>query len=352
MIYAHMRTDGSVKNVYAVNSFEKGKVIDYGSYDSVKMLNTEDPIRYKGNRITFSTDAEKAYYQGEFSDAEIPWDISLRYYLNGEEYPAHDIAGRDGRLEIRFKINENVDCKGGFYDEYGLQASFMLDTERCSDITAPDATVANVGSTKQLTYTILPGDGIDTIISADVSDFEMEPVAINGIRLNLGIETDDAVLKEKINDMIAASVELNKGAGELHNGSMRLGRASFELQKGAARVNNGMYEFDRGIGTLLEGMDAIYGGLNGLDAQSADLVKGSGEFKKALMSLQAEMDHVFMDVQATARIEDGMSRAGSELSEQRKELKRISADLAKPGCQRRRRSWMNFRRKWEIPGRP
>ena len=71
-----------------------GNITDYGDYASVKMLNTSDPIQQNGDTITFSTSAPKAYYQGELTDPELPWNISLRYYLDGKECSADEITGK------------------------------------------------------------------------------------------------------------------------------------------------------------------------------------------------------------------------------------------------------------------
>ena len=74
---------------------------------------------------------------------------------------------------------------------------------------APDATVANVGSNKQLTYTILPGKGADIEITAEVSEFEMDGISINGIPLNLNIEVDDEELMEQITELLDAISQLD-----------------------------------------------------------------------------------------------------------------------------------------------
>ena len=58
-----------------------------------------------------------------------------------------------------------------------------------------------MGSDKQLTYTILPGKGIDTVITADVTDFEMDAAAINGVRLNLDVDVDDTDLMDKVDEL-------------------------------------------------------------------------------------------------------------------------------------------------------
>ena len=116
VIYITLDASGTLKNTYVVNSFSGGSITDYGDYASVKMLNTSDSIEQNGDTITFSTSAQKAYYQGELTDTEIPWNISLRYYLDGQEYTAEEIAGKSGALEIRFQIMENANCSGTFYE--------------------------------------------------------------------------------------------------------------------------------------------------------------------------------------------------------------------------------------------
>ena len=58
-------------------------------------------------------------------------------------------------------------------------------------------TVAEVGADKQLLYTILPGKGLDTSIYADVQNFEMDAISINGIKLNFNLEIDEEELTAK-----------------------------------------------------------------------------------------------------------------------------------------------------------
>ena len=52
-----------------------------------------------------------------------------------------------------------------------LQTTLALDTSRCKNISADGATEANVGTDKQLTYTILPGSEKHISIQSDVTDF-------------------------------------------------------------------------------------------------------------------------------------------------------------------------------------
>lgn len=283
---------GTLKSSYVVNSFSGGDITDYGNYTSVKMLNTSDPIEQDGDTVTFSTSAQKAYYQGELTDTEIPWNISLRYYLDGKEYSPDAIAGESGKLKIRFEITENTDCSGTFFDDYALQASFTLDTEQCSNISAPDATIANVGSDKQLAYTVLPGEGIDSTITADVTDFEMGAVSINGIHLNLNVEVDDAELKDKVNELIDAVEQLDDGAIELSDGSVELKDGTSEAKDGASSLHSGIVSLDNGVATLQSGLSTVQGGLDTLNSRSGSLTAGSSEFKEGLTTVQTAVNSI------------------------------------------------------------
>ncbi len=254
VIYVMTDASGKVLDTEVVNIFAGGNITDYGDYSAVKILNTTDTITQSKDKITFSSSRDKVYYQGTLKDKNIPWNISIRYFLNGKEYSAEDIAGKSGSLEIRFSISENSNVKSSFYDDYALQASFTLDTEKCKNISSSGATIANVGSDKQLTYTILPGKGIDTVIKANVTDFEMDAVSINGVSLNLNIEVDDEVITEKVNDVVSAVDKVNDGANEVNDGARKLADAMGSLSSGLSSINANNSKLTDGAYTAYEGL--------------------------------------------------------------------------------------------------
>lgn len=295
VVYINLNADGSVKEINVVNSFsldEDGCIIDYGEYQSLRNMTTTDEIVYSDSTVTIDAGAGKLYYEGKLDSDAMPWSISLRYYMDGTEYSPEEIAGKSGKLEIQFQITENPNCHGTFFDDYALQASFTLDTEQCRNIKAPDSTIANVGSSKQLTYTVLPGKGIDTTITADVTDFEMSAVSINGIHLNLNVEIDDEELKDKVGELIDAVEQLDDGAKELSDGSGGLLDGTSDLKDGASSLHSGIVSLDEGVVTLQNGLNTVQEGLNNLNSQSATLINGSTEFKSALVTIQTAVNSI------------------------------------------------------------
>lgn len=239
VLYILTDASGRVTDIEAVNIFSGGSILDYGDYSALKPLNTTDRIEQNGSKITLSSSADRVYYQGTLKNTAIPWNLSLRYFLDGKELSPQELAGKSGALEIRFSVSKNESFRGRFYEDYALQASFTLSTDRCRNILASGATIANVGSDKQLTYTVLPGRGLDAVIRADVTDFEMNSVAINGVRLNLNLDLGEEELTERVDELISALEKLRGGAFSLSEGIGELSGAAGLLKDQTGDLSGG-----------------------------------------------------------------------------------------------------------------
>ncbi len=320
VVYVMTDAVGAVTSVNVVNIFSGGDIVDYGDYTAVKNLTTTDAITQDGDEITLSASADRVYYQGTMEDAEIPWDISLRYFLDGTEYAPEDLAGQSGQLEIRFTVAENDDCQGDYYQQYALQVSFTLSTSLCENIQAEDATIANSGSDKQLTFTILPGRGLDTVIRADVTDFEMEAVTMNGVQLNLNVELDDGDLMEQVEQLMQAISQLNDGSGQLNNGAAALETGADAIQTGLDSLTGGAEDLDSGIASVQAGLSAMETGLDALTDQSEGLTDGATALSDALDQLRSQLNQVQISadelerlVAASGAIQTGLEELVSSL---------------------------------------
>ena len=304
VIYIMTDAEGNVENINAVNIFGSGSVTDYGQYSSVKMLNTTDPIEQDGDKITFTSEKEKVYYQGTMENTEIPWNISFTYTLDGKEISPEDLAGKSGALEIHVKIDQNKKCTSDFYDNTALQINLTLDGEICENIQADSATLANVGSDKQISYTVLPGKGLDATVSADVTDFTMDAAAINGVRMNLDVDLDDDELMDKVTEIMDAAEELNDGAGKLVDGTDTLSDGGKTLSEGADSMNQGVASLDEGITSLNTGVTKMQTALNTLNSQSANLTNGSTQVLGALQMIRSELSKVAVNTDQFEQLTD------------------------------------------------
>lgn len=280
VVYINLKADGAVKEINVVNIFDldkDGKIIDYGEYENLRNMTTTDDIEYKDNTVSIDTGAGKLYYEGKLKNNSMPWNISIKYFMDDKEYSAQKIAGMSGNLKIKMSITQNSDCNSSFFEGYALQTSLTLDTDKATNILAEGATVANIGSDKQLTYTILPNTEKDITVSARVKDFEMSSISINGIRMNLVIDMDDATLQDKIDEVIDAVNDLDEGADKLSNGAS-------ELYKGTGKLNTATKELYTGVGSLYNGATELNKGLKALTSKNKELTDGAWSAYKALCS--------------------------------------------------------------------
>jgi putative membrane protein len=190
VVYINLTPEGKVDNVTAVNVFnlaKAGDIVDYGNYLSVRNMTTTDEIDFKDGTVRMSADAGRIYYEGTLGKTEIPWTINIGYTLDGKPVNASELSGQSGFLRIHLTVKPNSSSSEVFYKHYALQISLTLDTDICTNISANGATSANVGSDRQLTYTLLPGKEADILVSTDVTDFHMDPIAINGILLDMNL---------------------------------------------------------------------------------------------------------------------------------------------------------------------
>lgn len=327
VIYITTEADGGVDNINVVNIFNGGNITDYGEYSSVKMLTTNDEIIQNNDAITFSSNAKKVYYQGTMKEVEIPWNISIRYFMNGKEYTSKEIAGKSGALEIKLSITKNEKSDTSFFDEYALQANLILNMNSCENIKTDGATLANVGSNKQITYTILPGKGINTSIYADVENFEMDAISINGMKLNLNVDIDDEELTAKVKELMSSMQKLNDGALTLSSGSEDLKSGSSSLNDGIITLDSGVNVLDSGITTLQEGMFSLQNGLDKLDNQSNSIIEGSSQMKVALKTIQGKLNSISASTDQINKLTSASSDIKKGISDLNDGIANLKANL-------------------------
>lgn len=179
---------------------------------------------------------ERAYYQSNMQHAALSWTFEISNTLDGAPITAQALAGKRGYMEMRVAVKQNQQASGKFYCSHALPMTAVLNTEKCANITAAGATQANVGSNLQLTYIMLTGNDGEFVIAADVTDLEMDALAINGVRMSLNVEISSDEFGDAAAELKDTAAELDDGANEIYEGALR-------LSDGAAEMNGSTGEF-------------------------------------------------------------------------------------------------------------
>lgn len=298
VIYGKLAADGSVQSIYAVNHFEASAgdtITDYGSYTAVRNMTTTDPLTQGDNTVSVTPAADgPVYYEGTMDPSTpLPWLIEVHYILDGVEKTAGELAGQSGALIIRINVSPNPDCPGDWFDQYALQTTVTLDTANASNIRADGATIASVGSQRQIVFTLLPGQTSEVEVAADVTNFTMPAITLNGVLLQLKLDIDGVSLTNRIN-------QLTTGTGQLDEGTAALSEGIAALEEGLAMLNEQS-------GLLTSGSSAIHSAL--LQLQSAvSGISASNDQLNALLTASSQIGD------GLAQLDDGVAQLDSQVN--------------------------------------
>ncbi len=299
-MYANLHSDGSVDGIYVVNSFllnEAGQIIDYGDYTALRNLTSSEDVQFTNQQVTIAAQEGRLYYEGILNDDTLPWLFTIEYWLDGRPMAAEELAGQNGHLQLDIQIEQNPACPALFFENYALQVTLQLDTDLCRNIQAEGATLANVGRKKQITYTILPGKPQRLSVSADVTNFTMEQISLNGVTLSMAIELDETqypALRNGLQQIEETAVQFDEGALQLFAGmeTLRLGTGELrdslnQLQQGTIQASEGAADLQQGASALRDGTQTLHDGVTEAVTAVAQLQAGAGELHNGAYDLSA-----------------------------------------------------------------
>lgn len=328
VVYVRLNNDGSVDRVYVVNSFELGEgneILDYGNYAYVKNLSDDSVLKLVDGKVTVSAKGDRLYYEGFLIDPQLPWNISITYFLDGQEIPPEKLAGKSGHLVIRIETSANPLGSREFFDTYALQVSVTLKSGLCKNIKATGGTLAINGSNRQANYVLVPGKPAAIELAADVENFEMPAITIAGLRLNMDFDFDDADMSEieKLADGIAqlddgvqelldGIFDLNSGVSDLHEGTVELADGVGEFRDGVSELVKGTGELKDGVSELKDGTVKMADGATELADGTSQLVDGARSLADGMEQFADGIDELYDGV---GQLYDGAQELGAGMEE-------------------------------------
>ena len=301
VVYAVLSPEGAVNTVQVVNRFEitaAGSYTDRGNYTSVTNLTDTRPLTRQGDSVAFDATEGNFYYQGNMASADLPWTFDISYTLDGTKTTPQELAGKSGKLEIRIRTAKNSSANAVFYENYMLQLSMSLDTDKCGDILAPGATVAIAGKNTVIAHTILPGKDADISVSAAVRDFAMDGISISAMPFSMNIDLPDT--------------------GGMENDLKKLAEGIAGLNDGVGKLADGAAELKEGSSGLKDGSAGIQQGLQKLSGSSGQLIKASAQIKSALSQIASNLKKQLsggMDLSDLAKLPQGLKQMSQGLKD-------------------------------------
>lgn len=313
-VYLISDANGNVNKTIVVdhlkNKDKKDTLEDASNLSDIENVKGKEKFTQSGDKLTWQAGGKDIYYQGT-ATAEPPVTQKVTYYLDGKEISPEDLAGKSGKVKIRFdytnttsyteKVNgEKQTVSVPFAAVTGL---VLGDGFENIEVTNGKAEVSD-SSSVVLGYA-LPGlkdslgikdgelDGDVNIpeymeMTADVENFSM-PAAMTFV-VNAsdyvstdGIDTSD--LDDMINDLKDASTQLQDGSKTLAEGTDTLSDGLSTLQSKLGTFASGVGTLQSGLKTYTDGVSTLSGGLNTLNSNVPTLSNGITTLNSSAKSL-------------------------------------------------------------------
>ena len=300
-VYVNLNYDGTVSEANVINSFKMNgntTVLDYGNYSTIKNLSSTDEPVVKNGTIEFKTNEENFYYQGKMRGCELPWNFNISYTLNNRNIKGAKLAGKSGNVGIKIKADVNEKANDYYKDNYLAQISVTFDTDKCKNIVSDDAMVSNVGSSKTLTFMVLPDLSRTYDITLNAKNFEFDGVTIGLVKVSDGIMSSIDTVKSSISNVSGSISSLVSGTGELKGGAA-------DLYSGLNLLNTATGSLTQAGPAFSSGFDEIGGGIDSLDSGVSRLTAGSSQVRDGLKELDNNSQNILDGISS---IDNGLDK--------------------------------------------
>ena len=303
-VYLISDANGNVNKTIVVdhlkNKDKKDTLEDASNLSDIENVKGKEKFTQSGDKLTWQAGGKDIYYQGTATE-EPPVTQKVTYYLDGKEISPEDLAGKSGKVKIRFDYTNTTSYTETVNGEkqtvsvpFAAVTGLVLgDGFENIEVTNGKAEVSD-SSSVVLGYA-LPGlkdslgikdkdlDGDVNIpeymeMTADVENFSM-PAAMTFV-VNAsdyvstdGIDTSD--LDDMINDLKDASTQLQDGSKTLAEGTDTLADGLSTLQSKLGTFASGVGTLQSGLKTYTDGVSTLSGGLNTLGNSTGALVDGA-----------------------------------------------------------------------------
>ena len=318
--------------------------------DIVNVKGKENFTENGDGTVTWDAEGSDIFYQGT-TDKELPVDMKITYTLDGKEIAPEDLAGKSGKVTIRFeyenKEKQTVEVDGKeieVYTPFAMVSGMMLDADKFTNVEISNGKVVSEGNNYIVMGVALPGlkeslnisdekweeleadEDIDSKLSnyfeitADTSDFEIGmtiTMASSDILSDFGLSDlsdSDKIheLKDDMGELNDGSTKLVDGTKELKDGTTKLRDGSKELYDGTGKLYDGAKELKDGTASLYSGAGELNDGAGQLSSGSNDLAKGAGDLHDGAGKLhdgtKTLSDGTSKLYDGTKTLEDGTSK--------------------------------------------
>lgn len=338
-IYLISDADGTVNQTivssWLKNGSKKAQLQDISELSDIENVKGEESFTQNGKQITWQADGNDIYYRGT-TDKQMPVTQKLTYYLDGREITPQELAGKSGRVAIRFDYENHAQAeadingrKETIFVPFTVISGMVLD-ENFRNVRVNRGRVLSDGKRIIAAGFAVPGlkeslhvteddfeedmDFPDYVeVTADVEDFSLEmTVTVAAAGLMSGSELSQSLdfkeMDSSMDEMTDAMGQLKDGGGELAGGLDTLKDSMGSFSAGADSLAAGIHAYTDGAAKLADGIRTLHESSGALASGAGTLQASAQTIRNGVQKLDETL-HAQMTGKEKAAIEKQASQA-------------------------------------------
>lgn len=329
-VYIKLDHNGKPSNVTSVNWVDVQNKNDFSEKTLLKNIsvipNILKPVM-DGDlfKVALAGKQKNIFYSGS-TDKQLPMEVSIKYFKDGQEISPDKIGGTSGDVEIKIHLKNTTGkdeqlgydvfkgSSGSFsktiYSPFMVNAVVELSLDKFSSINAPDAASIVVGKTMKLNFLVFPYPEKDLDIKATADNFELNPISINVIPQMPPLTSLD--LEPKLAEMYDGVGEMDSKLGLLSDGTAAAQKGLIDLNAGLKKFSAGLNQVVTGSSQLAAAAPAMSSGIDQLSVGAEKLIMAQDGQIKMLQSIEQGNAQLEQALTALAKT-PGFEKQGAQL---------------------------------------
>ena len=282
-----------------------------------EIKNTEGNEEYTTageGRYLWQNNGEDIHYKGK-SDQALPVNVRITYYLEGQEVSAEKIAGKTGKVKIRFDYENSTDVP------FMVLSAAMLPADVFSDVEVTNGKLMDLGDQKAVIGFAFPGlmDTLKLVNYEPTEEIELpEYVEIEAGAEEFALDFTASVVStglfEELEDKDLEDLDkLPEDMDELTDASSEIRDAAQELADGGSEFGDYLSQYFDGLSQLSEGTDSLDQGLALLSGNISKITAGSKSLQEGLSQVDQSLAKVDLSELSSPESQEAAAAAQAAL---------------------------------------
>ncbi len=287
---------------HLVNAEGKDTIKDKSNLSDITNVKGDETFTQNGDEITWNANGKDIFYQGT-SSKEAPITQSVSYKLDGNTITPEELAGKSGRVTVRFDYKNNTSFTETVNGEkvtvkvpFAAITAIMLN-ERFSNVEVTNGKLESNGTGDMILGYALPGLKESLKVEAkDLKDIELPEYFEFSADVE-NFEMDNALtIVENAGDFASVKggdlTDVDKMVNELSDASKQLEDGSKQLSEGLGTLKDSMGEFSTGVNKLKDGIKAYTDGATKIADGVAKVQEGSPALVEGVTVLGSSIETI------------------------------------------------------------